>query len=142
MEMNTPLFSWFGLVRGTLPALLAAAATSVHAVDIFWTGPTNLYVHDSFSATMDQLTTNHVGPDAINNVWLTRGATRPLYNAAAESGWNLSTNTSPTNTLWALASGPLTGAASLHYDKFAVVVGAPGDSPGLSVGKTFFVKIV
>lgn len=117
---------------------LLTAATCAHAVNIFWTGPTFTNVHASFSPAVDKLTTNHVA-DAANNVWLTRGTTQPLYNAAAESAWN---GSGPANTLWVLASGNLTNAASLTYGSFASVVGAPGHSPGLSVGKTFFVKIV
>ena len=105
----------------------------------FWTGPTITFTHDSDSDTVDMLTTNHVGDDAVNNVWLTRGFYQPLYNAAAEDVW---TSTSPANTLWAVASGDLTNADTLTYDTFGNVVGQPHDSPEQSVGQTFFVKIV
>ena len=116
---------------------LLTAATCAHAANIFWTGPTFTNVHASFSSAVDKLTTNHVA-DAANNVWLTRGSSQPLYNAAAEGAWN---GSGPANTQWILASGNLTNAASLVYGTFASVVGAPGHSPGQSVGKTFFVKI-
>ncbi|HSY18329.1 MAG TPA: hypothetical protein VK815_08350 [Candidatus Acidoferrales bacterium] len=105
----------------------------------FWTGPTITFTHDSGSDATDFLTTNHVGDDAINNVWLTRGFSQPLYNAAAESSWS---STSPANTLWAVASGDLTNADTLTYDTFGNVVGQPHNSPVQSVGQTFFVKIV
>jgi hypothetical protein len=116
------------------------AAGPAAAANTYWTGPTIEFVHDSFSSTVDMITSNHSGGDSVNNVWLTRGYTQPLYNAAAETGWNASV--SPANTLWAVASGDLTNAASLHYDLFANVVGQPGHSPGFSVGTTFYVKIV
>jgi Bacterial Ig domain len=127
-------------LRATVAALLAAAIPLTHAANVFWTGPTTTFTHASFSTTVDKLTTNHVGTDAVNNVWLTRGSRAPLYNAAAESAWNGST--SPLNTQWAVASGPLTSAASLTYGTFGSVVGQPGHSPSASVGKTFYVKII
>jgi hypothetical protein len=127
-------------LRGTVLALLATATTLTQAANVFWTGPTNTFIHASNSSTVDKLTTNHVGADAVNNVWLTRGSRAALYNVAAESGWN---DLAPANTQWALASGPLTSAASLTYDTFANVVGQPGGpSPAGSVGKTFYVRIV
>ena len=119
-------------------ALLATLCPG-RAANVFWTGPTNTFTHAPGGAP-DKLTTNHIGADAVNNVWLDRGAAQPLYNAAAESAWNGST--SPVNTMWAVASGSLTNAASLSYNTFDNVVGQPGNSPRLSVGKTFFVKIV
>jgi hypothetical protein len=113
---------------------------AIRASNVFWTGPAYTYTHAANDTSADMLTTNHFGADFANNVWLSRGANYPLYNAAAESGWN--GTTSPVNTLWAVASGPLTNAASLAYDTFYNVVGHPGDSPGSRVGVTFYVKIV
>lgn len=118
---------------------LADPAALTHATT-FWTGPTLQFSHQADSSTMDKLTTNHVGAASVNNVWLTRGTSHPLYNAAAETSWNGST--SPVNTMWAAASGPLTSANTLHYDTFDNVVGEPGNSPGLSVGHTFYMHIV
>jgi hypothetical protein len=134
-------------LRGTVLALLATATSLTQAANVLWTGPIYTNIHASFSATLDKLTTNHVGADAVNNVWLTRGSRAPLYNAAAEVGWNGFT---PANTQWALASAnglppftPITSAPSLIYGNFADVVGQPGGpSPSGSVGKTFYVKIV
>jgi hypothetical protein len=129
------------LITKTAFAWLLAAAPLAHATNTFWTGSTITFSHASFSSTVDKLTTNHVNADAVNNVWLTRGSSKPLYNAAAEGAWNGST--SPVNTMWVVASGPLTSAASLSYGTFDSVVGHPqGASPSQSVGKTFFVKIV
>ena len=105
----------------------------------FWTGPTLTFNHDAGSDATDFVTTNHVGDDAINNVWITRGFSQPLYNAAAESSWS---SASPANTLWAVASGDLTNADSLTYDTFGNVVGQPHNTPAQSIGQTFFVKIV
>jgi len=126
-----------------VPAVLLATGTLLRATPTFWTGPTNTFVHPAGtgSSVVDKLTTNHVGADAVNNVWLTRGFNLPLFNSAAESSWS---STSPLKTTWALASGPLTSAASLTYGTFANVVGAPhtGIGPGVSVGKTFYVHIM
>jgi uncharacterized protein (DUF2141 family) len=128
------------LQRAIAPAIFAATTFLAHATPTFWTGPTNAFSHAAGSSTMDKLTTNHVGADAVNNVWLTRGSRAPLYNAAAETS---SGSLSPSNTKWVVASGPLTGAASLTYGTFDSVVGeAGGPSPELSVGKTFYVHIV
>ena len=118
-------------------------ASSLHAVNTFWTGPIVTFVHAANTTNYDAMTTNHVGADSVNNVWLTRGTQFPLYNAAAESGWNGST---PANTMWSLASPsglppfpPLTTAGTNIYDIFANVVGHPGGfpGPGRSVGKNF-----
>ncbi len=126
---------------------LLAATSCCHAANIFWTGPTNTFVHAAGGAA-DKLTTNHVGADSGNNVWLQRGSSQPLYNSAVESAWNGSSavdgTASPVNTLWAVATGPLTSANTLTYGSFYNVVGHPGGHPGPggSVGTTFFVKIV
>jgi hypothetical protein len=140
MKSISKLLCW----RKILPVvLLFSAALRTSATPTFWTGPVMTFSHAAFSdpvTSADRLTTNHVGADAVHNVWLTRATTQPLYNVAAESGWNLSL--SPTNTMWVLASGQLTNAASLTYGTFGVVVGRPTHSPGLSVNKTFFVHIL
>jgi hypothetical protein len=122
-----------------LAVFLGATLQARAQANTYWTGPIVSFSHEADTTTADMLTSNHTGDDATNNVWLTRGTTQPLYNAAAESAWDPSI--SPANTLWAVASGDLTNAASLSYDVFANVVGQPGNSPKYSVGKTFFVKI-
>ena len=127
--------------RIVTPALLLVAGAHTQATPTFWTGPTFTYIHAANSSASDKITTNHVGADSVNNVWLSRGVSHPLYNAAAESAWNGST--SPVNTKWILASGSLTNAPTLTgYDTFDNVVGQPGNSPGRSAGKTFFVHLI
>ncbi|HSY19410.1 MAG TPA: Ig-like domain-containing protein [Candidatus Acidoferrales bacterium] len=126
-----------GILAGVVSLLFMPVPT--RAANVFWTGPAYTYTHNPYDSSADMLTTNHSGADFGNNVWLTRDVNYPLYNAAAESGWN--SGVSPTNTLWVVASGPLTNAASLKYDLFANVVGHPGDSPGSRVGVTFYVNI-
>jgi hypothetical protein len=138
MSAHTSPFAVLWMSVGLALLLVPVSLTS--AAGIFWTGPTITFTHAANTTTADMLTTNHVGADATNNVWLTRGTSQPLYNAAAESGWNAAI--SPANTLWAVASGPLTNADTLTYDIFANVVGSPGNSPGGSVGQTFYVKII
>ena len=120
--------------------LLLAFSGLLQATPTFWTGPEIPFFHHAGSSEVDEITTNHVGPDSVNNVWLDRGTRLPLYNAAAESGWNGST--SPVNTMWVVASGPLTSATNLTFDTFDNVVGQPGNTPSASVGQTFFVHIV
>ncbi len=124
----------------TLAVFLAAILQASAQPNTYWTGPVITFNHDADTTTADMLTTNHVGADAVNNVWLTRSTSEPLYNTAAEGIWDPSV--SPANTLWAVASGDLTDAASLTYDTFANVVGQPHNSPKYNVGTTFFVEIV
>jgi hypothetical protein len=86
------------LLKAVLSASLMFPSALTHAANIFWTGPNFTYTHAPNDPSADMLTTNHTGTDFANNVFLTRGAYYPLYNAAAESGWNASV--SPANTLW------------------------------------------
>ena len=139
MRVRKLFFSALRTIVGL--AWLSVWVTLISAAPVFWTGPIIIFSHDANGTNVDMLTTNHVGADATNNVWLTRGTSQPLYNAAAEPGWNGAI--SPANTLWAPASGDLTHADQLtNYDVFANVVGAPGNSPGNNVNQTFFVKII
>ena len=95
-------------VRGALRAALTLAvlvALPAGATEI-WTGPmidfTNLAGSDPTQpASQDQITLD---------VWLTRGYTRGLFNAALESGY---TSLSPVGTEWAY--GELGNYASLNY---------------------------
>lgn len=137
--MNNPKFIFTNKPPILAMALLAFSTVS-HATPTFWTGPEIPFFHAAGSTTADEITTNHIGLDATNNVWLDRGTRLPLYNAAAESSWN--GVTSPVNTMWVVASGPLTSATNLIFDTFDNVVGQPGSSPENSVGQTFFVHIV
>lgn len=145
MKKDVSLLNIFS--RSIALAFLLSAIFSVHATPTFWTGPAITFIHTNAGPTVltnwDELTTNHVGTDSTNNVFLMRGAQQPLYNAAAESAWNATV--SPVHTLWALSNSTtmkLTNANTFTYGIFANVVGKPGHSPGLSVGKTFFVHIV
>lgn len=127
-----------GLKMMAAASLLAVSTTS-KADPTFWTGSTTSFSH-SPGGPPDQWTSNHTGADSVNNVWISRGARQALFNAAAEPGWNA--GYSPSNTMWVVASGPLTSANTLTYDTFANAVGQPGNSPGRSVGQTFFVHIL
>ncbi|HSY18330.1 MAG TPA: Ig-like domain-containing protein [Candidatus Acidoferrales bacterium] len=147
--MNEFKFSWgTRLIAKTVLIGLLTAASLAHATFTFWTGPVITFVHPANTNLADMLTTNHVGTDSTKNVWLTRDVQHPLYNIAAEAGWN---GITPSNTLWSLASPtglppfpPLTTAGTNIFDTFANVVGHPGGfpGPGRSVGKTFYVKII
>jgi hypothetical protein len=95
-------------VRGALAAALTLAALTapqVGATEI-WNGPlmafTNLPGSDpTLPSSQDRITLD---------VWLTRGATRGLYNAAVETGYS---SLSPVGTEWAY--GALADYASLNY---------------------------
>jgi hypothetical protein len=93
-----------------LLALFAMAERQVMGADI-WNGPsisfTNLVGSDpTLAANQDRLTLN---------VWLTRGPTRGLYNAAVETSYS---SLSPVGTEW--ASGALADYASLNYQTWVV----------------------
>jgi hypothetical protein len=111
---NSPQIRRFAhRVRGTLAAALAVAAlTAPQAVATeIWNGPlmtfTNLAGSDpTLPSSQDRITLD---------VWLTRGASHGLYNAAAESSYS---SLSPVGTEWAY--GELPNYASLTYQTWVV----------------------
>ena len=119
-------------VRGALRAALTLAvlvALPAGATEI-WTGPmidfTNLAGSDPTQpASQDQITLD---------VWLTRGYTRGLFNAALESGY---TSLSPVGTEWAY--GELGNYASLNYQTW---VAWNGKSPPSMVGQDAVLHII
>ena len=119
-------------VRGTLAAALTLAvliALPAGAAEI-WNGPmvtfTNLAGSDpTLPSSQDRITLD---------VWLTRGSTRGLYNAALESGY---TSLSPVGTEWAY--GELANYASLNYQTWATW---NGQHPPFMVGQDAVLHII
>lgn len=90
-----------------LAVCFGLAALSAAAQGVVWNGPTvnftNVAGSDPFQpASQDRLT---------GDVWLTRAATKGLFNAAVESGFT--SFVSPAGTAWAY--GTLANYASLTY---------------------------
>jgi hypothetical protein len=93
-----------------LLGLLVLAAHPAEGIEV-WNGPlinfTNAPGSDpTLPASQDRLTLN---------VWLTRGSTRGLYNAAVETSYS---SLSPVGTEWAY--GALPNYASLNYQDWVV----------------------
>jgi len=103
-------------LQGAGFALVMLLAPLTHAQTV-WTGPTITYTQPATDPTLaadqDRITAD---------LWLTRAATHPMFNAASETFYN--GTTSPQNTEWAL--GTLDNYASLTYDTWANVIGGGG----------------
>jgi hypothetical protein len=119
-------------VHGTLVAALTLAALTALPVGAtqIWNGPmitfTNLAGSDpTLPSSQDRIT-----PD----VWLTRGATHGLYNAAAESSYS---SLSPVGTEWAY--GELPNYASLSYQTW---VSWNGKNPPSMVGQDAVLHLI
>jgi hypothetical protein len=120
------------LVRGTVVAALTIAALTAHQASAteIWNGPlmtfTNLAGSDpNQPSSQDRITLD---------VWLTRGPTRGLYNAALESGYS---SLSPVGTEWAY--GELPDYAALTYQTWVVW---NGKQPPTMVGRDAVLHII
>ena len=112
-----------------LLALSVLAAWQAVGAEI-WNGPsinfTNLMGSDpTLAANQDRLTLN---------VWLTRGSTRGLYNAAVETSYS---SLSPVSTEWAY--GALADYASLNYQNW---VAWNGNHPPSIVGQDAVLHLI
>jgi glucose/arabinose dehydrogenase len=85
---------------------LMSVAFSVHAATL-WTGPTTNFVNLAGSDPTQPTNQDRLTPD----VWITRGTTNGIYNAATETAFTHFF--SPQNTEW--SDGNLTNYASLGY---------------------------
>ena len=104
--MATRLSCLFRLRLWALPALVLMLLPAGRAATV-WNGPTITFTKASgadpnLPANQDRIT---------SLVWITRGGTRGIYNAARENGFTH--YLSPTNTEW--ANGTLANYASLNY---------------------------
>ena len=109
---------------------LIAASTPAMAADV-WTGP--LLYFTNFTATdVDRITPS---------VWITRGATRGLYNVAGGVENHYTHSLSPIGTEWAF--GELSDYSSLNYNTWeGWFGGAVGGGPPSTVGKDAVLHII
>jgi hypothetical protein len=122
-------------IHGALVAALgvaALAALPAGATEI-WNGPPITFINvegsdPTLPSSQDRITLD---------VWLTRGSTRGLYNAAVESGYNSLDPVSPVGTEWAY--GELADYASLSYQTW---INWNGHSPPSMVGQDAVLHIV
>jgi hypothetical protein len=114
----------FAFFVGMLAAVPAGVAATI------WTGP--LFTYNQPSADPTQASNqDRITPD----VWLTRAASKGLFNAFAETN---ATTFSPTNTEWAL--GTLTNYSSLHYTNWLAWLN--GASPSTLIGQPAVVHLI
>jgi hypothetical protein len=117
------------VLRNAMFVLTLAAAPSIPAATV-WDGPLITYSQPSPDPTqaVDQ---DRITPD----VWLTRAASKGLFNVFSETN---ATALSPTNTEWAF--GALTNYASLHYTNWLAWLN--GASPTTLVGQQATVHLI
>ena len=109
--------------------ILPLAAGLLHAATV-WNGPQLTYNQPSADPTQ-ATNQDRITPD----VWLTRAASKGLFNAFYET---TATAFSPTNTEWAF--GALTNYASLHYTNWLAWLN--GASPVTLVGQPVVVHLI
>jgi hypothetical protein len=112
----------FHVLHGVSFALMLAAAPLMHAATV-WNGPLFSYSQPTSDPTQVS-NQDRITPD----VWLTRAASKGLFNAFYETN---ATTFSPTNTEWSF--GSLTNFSSLHYTNWLAWLN--GASPTTLVGK-------
>ncbi|HTB83855.1 MAG TPA: hypothetical protein VK742_09395 [Candidatus Sulfotelmatobacter sp.] len=112
------VFAWLALV----PSWTSAAT--------IWDGPLISYNQPSSDPTQAS-NQDRITPD----VWLTRAASKGLFNAFSETS---ATAFSPANTEWAF--GTLTNYASLHYTNWLALLN--GASPVTLVGQQLVVHLI
>jgi hypothetical protein len=124
-----PLRPQAGRVWVALLIFWSAAANPAAGIEI-WTGPPVNFVNEigsdpTLPSSQDRLTPN---------VWLTRGATKGLYNAAVETSYS---SLSPIGTEWAY--GLLANYASLNYQPW---VKWNGNNPPSMVGQDAVLHVI
>jgi hypothetical protein len=116
-------------LRRIVLILLSVTSSWIHAATV-WNGPWITYAQPSpdpaQASNQDRIT-----PD----VWLTRAASKGLFNAFYETN---ATALSPTNTEWAL--GTFANHASLHYTNWLAMLN--GASPVTLVGQQLVVHLI
>jgi len=117
------------IARGAIFAGMLASAPLIHAARV-WNGPMITYNQPSPDPTQAS-NQDRITPD----VWLTRAASKGLFNAFSETN---ATALSPTNTEWAF--GTLDNYASLHYTNWLAWLN--GQSPTTLVGQPAVVHLI
>ena len=118
--------------QGALVAALAVSALTASpagATEI-WNGPPMTFINVQGSDPTQPSSQDRIALD----VWLTRGSTQGLYNAAVESSYN---SLSPVGTEWAY--GELPDYASLNYQTW---VAWNGQHPPSMVGQDAVLHII
>jgi len=104
-----------------LLVLLAGSVSVLGQGSIVWNGPMMTFASSSTDWT--RLTNqDHI----TDNVWLTRAATKGMFNAASEGFYT--SGSSPADTEWAI--GSLVNYASLTYSDWQTCYGGPGQLQG------------
>jgi hypothetical protein len=130
MSMKNPCRSILGRVlSGVIFTLLLAAAPLIHAATV-WNGPVITYNQPAPDPTQAS-NQDRITPD----VWLTRAASKGLFNAFYETN---ATAFSPTNTEWAF--GTLDDCTSLNYTNWLAMLN--GASPVTVVGQQLVVHLI
>ena len=117
------------VLRNFVLMLALSAMPLIHAATD-WNGPLFTYVQPAPDPTQ-ATNQDRITPD----VWLTRAASKGLFNAVFETN---ATALSPTNTEWAF--GALTNYASLHYTNWLAWLN--GASPTTLVGQQVVVHLI
>jgi hypothetical protein len=117
------------ILRCIISASMLVAAPLIHASKV-WNGPVITYNQPSPDPTQ-ATNQDRITPD----VWLTRAASKGLFNAFYETN---ATALSPTNTEWAF--GTLTNYASLNYTNWLAMLN--GASPTTLVGQPLVVHLI
>jgi hypothetical protein len=119
----------FHVLHGIIFALMLAAAPLMRAGTV-WNGP--LFTYSQPTSDPTQVSNqDRITPD----VWLTRAASKGLFNAFYETN---ATTFSPTNTEWSF--GALTNYASLHYTNWLAWLS--NASPTTLVGKQAVLHLI
>ena len=118
--------------RWLVPAwlLLITAAAPVSAATI-WSGPKLTFSKGSFADETDPANQDRI----TDNVWITRGAVRGIYNARTESAYEI--NVSPEDTEWAF--GTTADLESLTFEPWQVAV---NNNPPASTGQDMVVHLI
>jgi hypothetical protein len=126
------LYCCFRLIfaRGSGGLILILAGVPLLHAAVIWNGPVFTYNQPTPDPTQAS-NQDRITPD----VWLTRAASKGLFNAIAETN---ATAFSPTNTEWAL--GTLTNCISLHYTNWLPWLN--GQSPTTLVGQPVVVHLI
>ena len=117
------------ILRKVLFALMLAIAPLLHAATV-WNGPAIIYNQPAPDPTQAS-NQDRIMPD----VWLTRAASKGLFNAFSETN---ATSLSPANTEWAF--GTLTNYATIHYTNWLAWLN--GASPTTLVGQQAIVHLI
>jgi hypothetical protein len=119
----------FHILHFVIFALMLAAAPLMHAGTV-WNGP--LFTYNQPTSDPTQVSNqDRITPD----VWLTRAASKGLFNAFYETN---ATTFSPTNTEWSF--GALANYASLHYTNWLSWLS--NASPTTLVGKQAVLHLI